>query len=141
MRLGKDKDSKNFDHRLKVARWRGRLSEFRWRHYRAIILVVAFIAIAIAFLLWLPKGPRHFVRYDYGVVESGFVPGSKRVAAMQLSIRLESGLHVVTSLPADQPYLKGARVKIGMYAFDSDDRGVIECRFVAYLDQNLAPPP
>ena len=134
-----DNRQREIDHRLKAALWRERLSQFRWRHYRAIALTVAFLAALISFVLWLPKGRMHFARYDYGVVESGFVPGFKRVYAMQLSVRLESGSHVVVTLPAEQPYLKGARVKIGMYAFDHDDRGLLEARFAGYVDNSPAP--
>lgn len=134
-----DERQREIDRRLKAALWRGRLSQLRRRHYRAIALVIIFFAVAIGFVLWLPKGREHLVRYDYGVVESGFVPGSKRVHAMQLSVLLENGSHIAVELPAHQPYLKGARVKIGMYAFDSDDRGLLKAHFAGYVDENPAP--
>jgi hypothetical protein len=122
------------DRKLKAALLRERLSEFRPRHFWVMAAIVAFLGCIAVAASTMPNGTGRLVRYEYGIAESSLIPASKRLPPTQVAVRLENGSRIAVVLPAGQLYLHGARVKVGLYAYNSDGNA-LRGRFEGYEER------
>lgn len=129
-----DDHQREIDRKLKAALFRERLSEFRPRHFWAVAGIAAFVTYIAVIVQMTPRGTGRLVRYEYGIAESSFIRASKWLKPTQVTVLLDDGSRIAIVLPSDQPYLHGARVKVGLYSYDSNG-DALRGRFESYDDR------